>query len=591
MLFKTKSSHHLPVYFTGKSILDSKGEPQKLIGIIENIQAKQDADEKLRNRIEETTLFSEASHELQDFLGISDDIFAELRKKKQAEELKKIKDSALESSLLPIVFLDIEGRVTYANHAFLQLFAFPQKDEVLGKELTALLFKNNSVDDMLEKIRNHANWTIDIQATSQNQDLIDVHISAGSVTDALGKTIGIMVTMVDIRDRIKAANAKDQMQNQLIQSAKMASLGILSAGIAHELNNPLSGVLGLSLLIEKNKETTPKMRDFAHEIFIAAQRMKGIIDHMRVFSRQSKKEDEKLLDIHIPINNSLILLNKRLKDHDVSLKLNLQNNLPPMLGDTNKLESIFQNLLVNSLDAFAGLTDNRSKSIALSTQTSFDGKLIIVYQDNAGGMSEDVTKHIFEPFFTTKGAGEGTGLGMSITHGIVESHKGIIHVDSHLSKGTCFTIYFPIAGQQPAVDIPSNSLPSLVPQKASDDRPKILAIDDEHIVVKILAEFLGDSFQVVGTTDPGKALSLIESETFDVIMTDYKMPQYSGIDILKKARMCQPETPVIFISAYVDQQRVFQIIDDDRLVSFIPKPFDDPNQLIASIRTKIRKNK
>ena len=233
-------------------------------------------------------------------------------------------------------------------------------------------------------------------------------------------------------------------QSQLIQSAKLASLGTLSAGVAHELNNPLTSVMGHSILIKEIKDNPEKIIDKANKIYRAATRMKSIIDHLRTFTRESKNEDFKQFPISQPIDNALEFLRNQLKLRDIEIKTIFPGSSGNVLGDSNQLESIFQNLLVNSRDAFEEIQDNRKKKI---TSLAFveKGKIEIIYKDNAMGMTEVTQNNIFDPFFTTKEAGKGTGLGMSICKNILDQHKGTISVDSIYGKGTKFKLTLPSA--------------------------------------------------------------------------------------------------------------------------------------------------
>ncbi len=388
-------------------------------------------------------IISEPDSELKSFLGKSNDFLQELKKNKQDEDLNKMKDSAIESSIVPFLFLNMEGAISFTNKAFLQLFSYQDHAELDNCHFPKLLLNQEESEKMMEVIFKDGHWSGEELGVSKHGKIVDIYITAGLVYDSLGKSIGVMVTMLDIRTRKEAERAKEQLQAQLIQSAKMASLGVFSTSIAHELNNPLTGVLGLSTLIKKDNTVSEEIRNYGNEIYIAAQRMKDKLSHMVSFARQSKKEDEKLLSINDPIRNSLLLLQQQCKKQNVTVNLNLAQDLSLMFGDQVKLESIFQNLLVNSLHAYNDIDDDRIKEINISTSMSSDQTIQITYRDNACGMGEEVKDRIFDPFFTTKPAGEGTGLGMSITHQIVESHQGTILAESLLEKGTTFIISFP----------------------------------------------------------------------------------------------------------------------------------------------------
>ncbi len=248
------------------------------------------------------------------------------------------------------------------------------------------------------------------------------------------------------RSLIKSSEEKEEIQSQLIQSAKMASLGILSSGVAHELANPVMSIMGYCHRIKK-KSIEDLSIELAEKINNQAIRMRSIVDHMRTHARQSKKEDLAPLNYNEPIESALILLEPMLKKVSIQLELQLTENLPYSLGDKVQLESVYQNLMVNSMYAFKELEEEREFKIQIITSLTSDYHIKVDYKDNAGGMPDEVVKKIFDPFFTTKGSGEGTGLGMSIAKGIIKNHQGTISVNSTLGEGTQFQLLFEIKDQ------------------------------------------------------------------------------------------------------------------------------------------------
>jgi len=248
-------------------------------------------------------------------------------------------------------------------------------------------------------------------------------------------------TLAGIIERKNIEKEKENIQMQLIQSAKLASIGILSAGIAHELNNPLTAVMGHSQLLKNVKNDPDKVEEKAEKIHFSARRMKAIIDHLRTYSRASKSKDWQQFAVNEPINNALEFLRSQLKLRNISLRITSPDPVCKVYGDMTQLESVFQNLLVNSRDAFEEVSDDREKYISILTLEE-EHTLRVIYEDNAIGMTKDTTDNIFDPFFTTKETGKGTGLGLSITKNIIEEHKGSIVVESQHGKGTKFTLTF-----------------------------------------------------------------------------------------------------------------------------------------------------
>jgi len=258
---------------------------------------------------------------------------------------------------------------------------------------------------------------------------------------------GIIISLIrDITDLKNAQIKQDKLKEQMIENAKLASLGTIAAGIAHELNNPLTIVSGYFQILSRSKELNiapEKIIDYTKAIEVALNRMQTIIGHIKVFGKDTSNEPMALYSINKVINDSLILLNKQLLNHDIQVNLILDEKIPETFININKLETAFHNLIINSKDAFDAHADLKNKAISITTQCN-EKEIIIKYKDNAGGISSANTRKIFDPFFTTKEVGKGTGLGLSITHGILKEHNGTIKVDSILGEGSEFTLTLPL---------------------------------------------------------------------------------------------------------------------------------------------------
>ncbi|MCK5072576.1 MAG: GHKL domain-containing protein [Bacteriovoracaceae bacterium] len=234
------------------------------------------------------------------------------------------------------------------------------------------------------------------------------------------------------------------LQQQIFQAGKLASLGTIAAGIAHELNNPLSIISGYTEVISRAREfdlDKDSINEHCRGIREAISRMKMIINHVRIFSRDSIKHPFTSCSINKVINDSMILISKQIQNRDIDIKLELSENVPETKMNPNKIESVIQNLIINARDAFEDVKDDRDKFIRISSSYNIESKEIIVkITDNATGISTDQTSRIFDPFYTTKDVGKGTGLGLSISHGIIEEHNGFLDVESMQGEGTTFTI-------------------------------------------------------------------------------------------------------------------------------------------------------
>ncbi|MCK4534888.1 MAG: PAS domain S-box protein, partial [Syntrophobacterales bacterium] len=251
----------------------------------------------------------------------------------------------------------------------------------------------------------------------------------------------LIATTTDITENVKK-------EAQLIQAGKMATLGTMAAGMAHEINQPLNVIqVCADFFLKKNKEISRlELTTMADEIKSSVQRAAGIITHMRDFTRQSGVVRGKL-NINKPIRDVFKVLGQQLKVHQIELELDLDDKLPSILADHNRMEQVFINLVTNAMDTL----DEESrrggqewKKILKIRSFSKDGQVVVTVSDNGAGIPDDIVDKIFEPFFTTKDVGKGTGLGMSISYGIVKDYGGTINVKSKSGRGTTFELKFPI---------------------------------------------------------------------------------------------------------------------------------------------------
>ena len=240
-------------------------------------------------------------------------------------------------------------------------------------------------------------------------------------------------------------------QGQLIQAAKLASIGQLSAGVAHELNQPLMVIRNKAQLIQraikKNRLEEDDLNGQLAAIGRNTKRMMNIINHLRTFSRQSPL-DFHPVDINRVIENTFLMMGEQLRRHDIEVKRDPAANLPGIQGDANQLEQVFLNLIINAGDAIETAGNNRRIEIITRISDEVKGAIEILIKDTGGGISKECLEKIFDPFFTTKEVGKGTGLGLSISYGIVKDHKGEIEVAETGPEGTTFRIRLPIASNE-----------------------------------------------------------------------------------------------------------------------------------------------
>jgi PAS domain S-box-containing protein len=273
-----------------------------------------------------------------------------------------------------------------------------------------------------------------------------IHVNIhSSPLEHLGEDI-MIANIADISDRVEA-------EAQLIQAGKMATLGEMSAGVAHELNQPLNAIrIGsdfLKKMVDRGESIAPEvLAKVSFEMGAQVDRAANIINHLREFGRKSDLDEMEKLNINKPIRDVFTVLGQQLKLRQIKVNLELDEDLPRILGVNNRLEQVFVNLVINARDSMevkrASSYQQEEESVLTIRSYQEEGKVVAIVRDTGIGMPESIRDRIFEPFFTTKEVGKGTGLGLSISYGIVKDYGGTIEVESEVGSGTTFKVIFPV---------------------------------------------------------------------------------------------------------------------------------------------------
>lgn len=333
------------------------------------------------------------------------------------------------SAVVDYMFLvDLNGELLRANKAARDFFNERwETNETLQDILFSELRKVELIDECVKTER----------TVSRELVLCDRYyyeVFAYPVFDETEQMYSVIIYMKDI-------TKKRHYEVQILQSGKLAAIGELAAGVAHELNNPLTAILGNSqLLLRKAREqedTYPLLED----IYECGRRCKNIIQNLLTFSRQDEYLFEKF-SVNEAVETVLSLIGYQFRQQQISLSLQLDESLPLVEGNSQQIEQVIINLLINARDALFEC-ENEAKRITIST--SFDDQFVcLAIEDNGIGIPEELHHEIFHPFFTTKQVTRGTGLGLSVSHGIIESHQGKIELESEVGKGSTFTVKLPI---------------------------------------------------------------------------------------------------------------------------------------------------
>jgi len=298
-------------------------------------------------------------------------------------------------------------------------------------------------------------------------------------------------------------------QEQLLQSEKMSALGQMISGVAHELNNPLTAILGYAQLLE-DERLEPRHREYLDKIFKQAHRTHRIVQNLLSFARQSKPFKQ-LLDLRRVLEDALALRDYDLKASNITIEQEIAPGLPQVFGDAHQLEQVFLNIVNNALDSM--LEAARGGRLRLRAFREHD-QVTVEFHDSGAGIRDP--KRIFDPFYTTKPVGKGTGLGLSICYGIIKAHGGEILARNHAKGGALFQVRLPVAG--PTAPSPVAARPS---SSAVRLRGRILLVDDEEPILELERQALSYAgAQVVGVTRAEDAIRLLQSENFEAVIAD-----------------------------------------------------------------------
>jgi signal transduction histidine kinase/BarA-like signal transduction histidine kinase len=365
-------------------------------------------------------------------------------------------------------------------------------------------------------------------------------------------------------DRLKTTHA------QLIQSEKLSGIGEFVAGVAHELNNPLTSVMGFSELLAK-ADTDPQHRRFLEMIGKSAQRCHKIVQSLLSFARRRAPE-RKLSSINELVESAVEFLQYQLRTSNIEVFTRLDAHLPRAMVDPHQIQQVVLNIINNARQAIEG--HQPRGTIRIATETC--GNLVrISFQDNGPGIDEKNLSKVFDPFFTTKEVGKGTGLGLSLCYGIIKEHGGAISVHSRLGEGATFIIELPLAtGAEDIVEKKEHLIPAPVSLTEGLGK-KVLVIDDEEAILQMVRETLAEQgYEVDVARDGESALSRLGQTSYDLALCDWRMPGLNGQQIYERVRASNPALSerMIFFTGDVINDKAEKFLRESQRVC-LSKPF------------------
>jgi len=429
-----------------------------------------------------------------------------------------------------------EGRFLDFNEAFQRMLGFSTREELLGVDIAESLFLDPADREQLKALLARDGSVRDFEFPMRRRDGTVLVVSESSVAcrDPFGRVHSYQGFVLDITARkqaelsllernadlerlnaeIRAAyDGLQRAQQQLLQSEKMSAVGQLISGVAHELNNPLTAILGYSQLLADAGEVTPRGAAYVDRLHRQAQRTHRIVQNLLSFARQHKPE-RVAVQLNRVLEDTLLLREYELRLNNIEIHRDFDPALPLLHGDPHQLQQVFLNILNNAVDAI--LEAGKHGEIRVRSWGE-NGRVLAEITDSGPGVAE--AARVFDPFYTTKPVGKGTGLGLSICYGLVKEHGGHIGVRNAEPRGAAFCVSLPAASAevQERGDAPG-SLPMAT-------AARILLVDDEETVLDLEQEVLrGRCLWARPVRSGREAIAFLEQQDVDLVVTDLKMP-------------------------------------------------------------------
>lgn len=412
-----------------------------------------------------------------------------------------------------IAVVDAGGKVLRANRALAAL-AGSTEQALVGREFAAIVPEPEVARDVVAAAhRGERPGPTEVRLDRGRRVL---RLTAAPLTGSPAAAAAVVL--------VEDVTEQRAMEAQLIQNEKMASIGQLVSGVAHELNNPLASIAGLAeLLLEPGMRIAPGAREHLKVIHDQAERAGRIVRNLLTFARQGAPEKD-VVDLNDVVARTSLLISYELKLRGIELDARLSPEPVLVFGDRYELQQVLLNLVTNAVQAVSELEPGRPRRIVMATGQA-DGQAQLRVSDTGPGVPPALVGHLFTPFFTTKQPGQGTGLGLSLSYGLVESHGGRISYQPNREGGAEFTVSLPLrdAGAEPAG-------PQAAPAAAADGReprgpPRVLVVDDDPAIHRLVsALFAPDGYAVESARTGEQGLRLARSRRYDLIIADARLP-------------------------------------------------------------------
>jgi PAS domain S-box-containing protein len=504
-------------------------------------------------------------------------LYNDITERVQAEEVLKLSEqnfrNSMDSSSMGIRIMGDADRTLYANQALLDIFGYKNIDELRAsppqEQYTPASYagfvrrkdqfaRGESLPDQLE-----------FDIIRKDGAIRHLQISSRNVFWDGRQQFQILYS--DITERKQAEKEKQELEAKAQVASRLAAVGEMAAGIAHEINNPLTGVIGFSQLLLEKQNIPEDIKEDIRVIADGSRRVADIVKRLLTFARQTKPV-KTLVNLNELIENTLKLRDYVLKTANIEVVTRFDPELPWSIVDPGQLQQVFLNLIVN---AEQEMKKAHGKGTLTITTEKKENNISVSFKDDGPGITKENLVHLFEPFFTTKAIGEGTGLGLSLSRSIILEHNGTLNVESMSGHGATFVVELPIIEALPSEAVTSTLATKVEP--AAIKKGKILVVDDEPGVRALLEKVLTQSGHSVDTIgDASKAIDKLDAGViYDVILTDIRMPGMNGTEMYSHILEKTPEMKnrIIFITGDVMGADIKVFLTQNNL-PYLAKPFD-----------------
>ncbi|MFG6488161.1 PAS domain S-box protein [Roseateles sp. BYS78W] len=505
----------------------------------------------------------------------------------ELEATEALKSSIFDNAMAALVSTDETGHVVEFNPAAVAMFGIA-REQALGRSVADVLIPPRLRDA-------HNAGMARVTAGGEQRVMGKRMVMAALRADgsefpiemllwrtAVGGQTYYTASLFDLSEREAAQGEIERQREALRQSEKLTAMGSLLAGVAHELNNPLSIVMGRASLLAEKMSGNPLAAD-AQRIHEAAERCGRIV---RTFlnmarSRPANRSEVALNDLATAAIDMLAYV---LRSHGIAVVLDLLPGLPPVKADADQIGQIVLNLIVNAQQALGARDHGRRLTVATGLAPMTDGdrrrvpRVWLRVRDNGPGITADLRERVFEPFFTTKSEGVGTGLGLAVSRSIARDHGGELTLQDD-GEGACFVLQLPVSGE------PEASETEPVPLADTDEvHARLLVVDDEAEIAELIGEMLSGAGYDVMTAESGAvALAMLDEARFDAIVSDLHMPELDGAGLWREVRRTRPTLArrMLFVTGDTLSPTARQFLDEARC-GRLNKPFSKA-ELLARV--------